>query len=65
MFAGVAAGMTTPASAATYTYSVHPSIHVTIHHPRHWRQHLFCKTHWRHHHKVRVCIWVPDHHHHR
>ena len=61
MLCGVSAGLTTPVEAASY--SVHitsgPSMH---HHGKHWRQHLVCKTKWRHHHRVKVCVWVTDRH---
>ena len=59
MVAGLSAGATSPASAASY--SMHPTAKVIVHHSKHWRQHLWCKTKWRHHHKVKVCIWVPNH----
>jgi hypothetical protein len=59
MLSGISSGAISPAAAAPY--SVHPTVKVMIHHSKHWRQHLWCKTKWRHHHKVKVCIWVPDH----
>lgn len=65
MFGAVSIGAAAPAAAATYT--MHPTFHPTVKivvkkHPKHWHQHLWCKTVWRHHHKVKVCIWVPNHH---
>ena len=65
MLTGMSAAAVTPASAATMSYSMHPTVKVVVstkHHHKHWKQHLWCKTKWRHHHKVKVCIWVPNHH---
>jgi len=62
MLAGMSAAAVTPASAATLSYSMHPTVKIVVKHHKHWHQHLFCKTKWRHHHKVKVCIWVPNHH---
>jgi hypothetical protein len=41
---------------------MHPTVKIVVKHHKHWHQHLWCKTKWRHHHKVKVCIWVPNHH---
>lgn len=68
MLGGMSAGAIAPASAAPYTihptmtYSMHPTVKVVVHHSKHWHMHLWCKTKWRHHHKVKICIWVPNHH---
>jgi Spy/CpxP family protein refolding chaperone len=62
MLTGMSAAVVTPASAAGYSYSMHPTVKIVVKHKKHWHQHLWCKTKWRHHHKVRVCIWVPNHH---
>jgi hypothetical protein len=63
MFAAVSiGGAVAPAAAAPY-HSMHPSHPMVMpHHPKHWHQHLVCKTVWHHHKKARVCTWVPDHH---
>ena len=61
MLAAVAVGGTVETASAAH-YGMHPSMHVVVKHPKHWHQHLVCTTKWRHHHKVKLCIWVPNHH---
>ena len=61
MLAAVSVGGTIETASAA-PYSMHPNFHVVIKHPKHWHEHLVCTTHWRHHHKVKVCYWVPNHH---
>jgi len=61
MLCGVAVGSATPTSAASYSVQITTKPMATHHH-KHWHQHLWCKTKWRHHHKIKVCIWVPNKH---
>jgi hypothetical protein len=63
MLCGVSTGVTTPADAASYSVHITSGTSMHHHHGKHWRQHLVCKTKWRHHHKIKVCIWVPNKHH--
>jgi hypothetical protein len=59
MIAAVSVGGATAAPNHSM-YPSHPI--VSQHHPRHWHQHLVCKTVWHHHHKAKACMWVPNHH---
>ncbi len=65
MLGGLSVGAVTPAEAASVSVhvsaGVHPAGKVIVRHHKHWRQHLVCKTKWRHHHRVKVCFWVPNH----
>ena len=62
LLCGMSAAIVSPANAASYTVHISSKKPVAMHHHRHWHQHLWCKTTWRHHHKVKVCVWVPDRH---
>ena len=59
MLAGVALGGAVETASAA-PYSMHMQF-PTVHHSKHWHQHMVCTVKWRHHHKVRVCFWVPSH----
>jgi|SwirhisoilCB2_FD_contig_31_26362923_length_273_multi_2_in_0_out_0_1 hypothetical protein len=61
MLASVSVGVAVqPAAAISYTVHIgSPMMHK---HHKHWHpRHRICITHWRHHHPVRVCYWVPGH----
>jgi len=67
MLSGMSLGATAPASAAPYgSYPSgqmgYHSTHKLVHHPKHRHKHLWCKTFWRHHHQVKICVWVPNKH---